>query len=73
MKVRDLIMRFGGIRPLARLLKCPASSVQNWITRKRIPFSKLQKILQLAISHKIGVTAEDILAMKMEPPKKRVN
>ncbi len=44
---RDVIQRFGGIRPMARAMKVPASTVASWKRRGRIPRHRRQEIAQV--------------------------
>jgi hypothetical protein len=48
-----IISKFGGVRPLARLLKYPPSTVQNWETRNNIPSRQQQAILKAAIANNV--------------------
>ena len=43
---RDVIQRFGGIRPMARAMKVPASTVASWKRRGRIPRHRRQEIAE---------------------------
>ena len=40
----DVIQRFGGIRPMARIMKVPASTVASWKRRGRIPRHRRHEI-----------------------------
>ncbi len=62
MNVSHIIMKFGGVRPLARLLGYPPSTVQNWETRGTIPAKHQQPILDIGVKHKIDITPNDFFS-----------
>ncbi len=56
---QDVIQRFGGIRPMARAMKVPASTVASWKRRGRIPRHRRQEIAE--------ALGEPVLAEGPEP------
>lgn len=60
----EIIERFGGIRPMARKLDIPHSTVQGWKNRKNIPINHYDDILakaaELDISLKISPAGEEV-------------
>lgn len=56
-----IIERFGGIRPMARKLSEPVTTVQGWKKRGVIPSNRLNQITQAALEHNIDVA--DILKL----------
>jgi hypothetical protein len=54
-----VIAKFGGIRPMARLIKRPPSTVQSWEISGFIPARQQSHILQVAAASGIGVTPSD--------------
>ncbi len=57
---RDIIDRFGGIRPMARILGVPATTVQGWNKRNMIPSNRRDEILQSANENNIKI--EDLMS-----------
>jgi hypothetical protein len=56
-----VVQTFGGVRRLARLLGCDASTVSRWSTTGRVPSGMQQQVLQLAWDHGHDLTAHDIV------------
>jgi len=63
-----VIARFGGIRPLARLLGCEPSTVLRWKeppekggTGGMIPAGRMQRLLELAREHRVELTPNDLV------------
>jgi hypothetical protein len=62
-----VIHRFKGVRPLARLLKLDHSSVARWPKPKPrglggfIPSRLHKDLLQLAVTHRVELTADQLI------------
>ncbi|MEY5098201.1 MAG: hypothetical protein RJA36_920 [Pseudomonadota bacterium] len=69
MKPAELVIhRFGGVRPLARLLKVNPSTVQRWKMPAarggldgRVPSARMAELLRLAVEQKIILTASELI------------
>lgn len=60
MKAREIIKKFGGIRPLATALGfSPHTRVQQWYERESIPLRHAPAILQAAKKRKISLKMDD--------------
>ena len=59
---------FGGIRPLARLLGYPVSTVQNWEHRGCIPGRHLHALTKAAAKAGKELPAEELI--KLSKPKR---
>jgi hypothetical protein len=59
MNVADIISKFGGVRPLAGMLGYPVTTVQNWLTRKRIPQQRWDELLIAGREHGIDIGRDD--------------
>ena len=68
MNAKNIISMFGGIRPLARLLGYPPSTVQNWERRNSIPAKQQQKLLLTGIETGLKITPNDFFNI---PPSKK--
>lgn len=62
---RQIIERFGGIRPMATKLDAPVTTVQGWKKRDIIPGARREEVLKAANKH--NITLEDILSQKEAP------
>lgn len=60
-KNTSLFDRFGGVRPMARLLDEPASNVAAWKREGRIPAIKQPHVLATAQGMNLPITANDII------------
>lgn len=54
--VARIIDKFGGIRPLARALNRPVSTVQSWKDRGAVPHRRQAELLEYARAHGIELT-----------------
>lgn len=61
MTARHVFDRFGGTRPMARLLGASPSTVQSWKASGRIPAGKQPLVLETAERAGIEITAEDVI------------
>lgn len=61
MKTREIIERFGGIRPMAKALghKNP-TTVQAWHKNESIPYWRHHEILTAAKRLRLGIKIEDL-------------
>lgn len=73
MDTNHIISKFGGIRPLARLLDCPVSTVQNWITRHSIPAWQQLRILEIGKKNGVEITPDDFFLPVKKPKKSKPN
>lgn len=51
----DVINRFGGIRPMARKMDVPVTTVQGWKKRNFIPEDRVQEVVDAAAKHKVSL------------------
>jgi hypothetical protein len=58
---RLVVAAFGGVRPMARLLACDASTVSRWSKTGLVPSVWQRPILELAWTKGIDLTAHDIV------------
>lgn len=56
-----VIQKFGGIRPMARIIGKPASTVQGWMEAGYIPSRHLAGVLSAAEANGIGLTCEELI------------
>jgi len=56
-----VVHAFGGVRSAARLLSCDASTVSRWQHTGRVPSSWQRRVLELAWSKGIDLTAHDVI------------
>lgn len=68
MNTSSVISMFGGIRPLARLLGYPVSTVQNWEHRDRIPDRHFHALTKAANKVGVDLPAEELI--KLSKPKR---
>jgi len=73
--VEDVIDRFSGIRPMARKMGIPVTTVQGWKKRNLIPEDRVQDIIDTAEKHKISLQGISFINMtdKDTPPVQQVN
>lgn len=64
--VDKIILKFGGVRPLARQLGLPPTTVSSWKERGSIPDSKKAIVLEGAISAGFSLSPSDFFP---HPPK----
>lgn len=60
-QVSEIISKFGGIRPMARMLSYPPSTVSNWENRNSIPARHQRHILDVAKENKISIKPIDLI------------
>lgn len=58
-----IIERFGGVRPLARLLGAAPSTVQHWKDADRIPVSHQQAVFEAGHALMPPLRSEDFFRM----------
>lgn len=69
MTAREIIDRFGGIRPLAtRLGHQNHTTVQGWWERDLIPAQRQAEVLDAASKAEVELTAADLIASKPAAP-----
>jgi hypothetical protein len=56
-----VVSALGGVRAAARLLECDASTVSRWQVSGRVPSSWQRRVLELAWSKGIDLTAHDVI------------
>lgn len=61
MNVSQIISKFGGARPLARLLGYPPTTVQNWEIRQSIPTKHQAIILNAAKKSGVDIKPEHLI------------
>lgn len=67
MQHRDIIKKFGGVRPMARILGHEHHTrVQQWHARQAIPLRYAPEILQAAKKHKIKLRLADFFAGSLQ-------
>lgn len=64
---REIITRFGGIRPMAAKLGVAVSTVQGWRERGAIPKARHGQILEAARSHGVALEPEELAAAAGAP------
>jgi len=67
--ISDIISKFQGVRPMARALGYPPSTVQNWEDRQSIPAKHFKPILEAAQRTGVELTAEQLLGIKPKKPR----
>ena len=60
-KAREVVDRFGGIRPMAAKLGVPVTTVQGWKARDHIPGNRFEAVRAAAQVHAVDLTDEDAL------------
>lgn len=60
-RITSLFSLFGGIRPMARKIKEPASNVAAWKRVGRIPAEKQPHVLEVGLSLGLPITAEHVV------------
>lgn len=66
MNVRDIVDRFGGQAPLARLLGKGASTVAYWVKNETIPSKWHRELLTLARDQGVPLTSADLVGQNTE-------
>jgi hypothetical protein len=51
--IETLIEKFGGMRPMARKMNVPVSTLQGWKKRNAVPEDRVQEVIQAAKTHNI--------------------
>ncbi len=68
---RQIIERFGGIRPMATKIDTPVTTVQGWKKRDVIPAARREDVMKAANKHNISLddilTQDTVLQDKNEP------
>jgi len=59
--IAAIIERFGGIRPMAKKLGAPVSTVQAWKERSHIPENRLDEIRAAAKQHEIDLVEAELV------------
>lgn len=60
--VETLINRFGGMRPMARKVDVPVSTIQGWKKRDHIPSDRIDEIVRAAKTNQISLDGFDVTA-----------
>jgi hypothetical protein len=58
--VEPLINRFGGMRPMARKVDVPVSTIQGWKKRDHIPADRIDEITKAAKANQISMHGYDV-------------
>lgn len=61
---RMVVARFGGIRPMARLLAIAPSTVQGWCDSRWIPAHRQAEVLAAARREGIALTADEMIGLE---------
>lgn len=56
---KEIILKFGGVRPLARILGVWPSTVQYWWENEIIPIKRRQEIYDAAVAQGIKIKPKD--------------
>ena len=67
-RTANIIKRFGGIRPMARLLSVPPSTIHTWKSVDRIPAQQQQRVLECGQALDPPLAADDFFAPAATPP-----
>lgn len=65
--VETVIGKFNGIRPMARAMRLPPTTVQGWKLAGHIPAKRIRDVLNAAETQGIHLTIEDVVP-PAEPP-----
>jgi hypothetical protein len=60
-KQASLFDLFGGIRPMARAVARPSSTIMTWKSEGRIPSSEQPHVLAVGQANGLPITAEDVV------------
>lgn len=58
--IEDIVALFGGVRPMARAIDLPASTVSSWVIRNSIPDWHHESIFQAAQNLGLSLTVADV-------------
>lgn len=62
-----LIEKFGGMRPMARKMDVPVSTLQGWKKRNAVPDDRVQEVLDAAKAHGIALDAQSKTSNQNQP------
>ena len=61
-QLSQIVDAFGGLRPFARVLNKPPSTVQYWIEKGGIPASAVSPIMKLSEEKGLGLSRDQVSA-----------
>lgn len=59
--VESIVSKFKGVRPMARALQLPPTTIQHWKNVNRIPVTRIRDVLSAAAANDITLTIEDVV------------
>lgn len=68
--VDRIVVAFGGVRPMARKLGRPSSTVSGWIGRGTIPDAAKAEVLAAARLHGLSLSAADFFPIEAAAPER---
>jgi len=61
---QKIISKFGGVRPMSRLLHIPPTTIQYWWETGSIPTRRQQHILNSGLKNNIQILPEDFFMIR---------